>query len=239
MIDDVQHDLDPEVAAAVFGAAPLESIALRFESRAALLQFYANSMTYAFPPQVIESTCESCRRELPSEGFIVLSWRGTAKIYWGKVILVSTVLLPALILFFLLPVAIIYIPAMRIGEEVSFQTLHPICRGCWGRYRIRQVLAGTTMFVCTLIMALSFLVGAITGSLAAAALAGWWGLRPDDTSGSGLIFLGCVFCWGVAKFGLTKGQRLILIPSRLRSLGKKPFWLYDAKLVGQAKIVGE
>lgn len=135
MMDLSSYESDPEIASAILGNSPLQTIATRFSSRAALMRFYAKAISAKYPP-VPDQACEFCPGQAAIDGFYVLDWSGTVTIYWFRIILFSSIFLPLFVVLHLLPVAIIPHPNLRIGEQIGFKTYHPICRECWHRRRL-------------------------------------------------------------------------------------------------------
>ena len=165
------------------------------------------------------------------EGFCLLEWHATAKRYWGRIIVFSIFFLPVFFSLHLLGITIIRHPNVQIGQEISFRTCHAICRGCWRRHRLRKGLAFLATLACGFVLAISFAITLIAGSLMTACLARWWDYKPREAKLPALIFAGSLVLCMVSKMVINRIPARIFAPSSLRLVAKKPFTIFDAKLL--------
>ncbi len=230
MLDPVPQETDPDVAAALHGPTPLSDLTNRFPSRGDMMRFYAMALANRHAAAA-SRPCAFCSDDGQAAGFYVLHWVGTVRTYWVRIALFSTVFLPLVIVALLLPVAIISVPNLAFGEQVDFTTNHPLCRSCWRRCRVRQGLAITSMVLAGLVLAVGFLIAAITGAMTASSLFGWWGFKPREATDFGLAFAGSVAACAGAKLILGQIPKRVLAPPALRHLAKRPFHMSGAKLI--------
>lgn len=234
-----------QIAQAVFGDAPLESIAPYFESREALLRFYAGELIRHHAAK--EANCEFCKRtKIKSAGFWRLNWHAKTsanKEALGSIFKVGG---PAIVVLGLagalgdhISPHLFHRDALmgrlrkdwRLYTAVEVSTHHPICPSCWRKQRKRNTLSIIVFrtFLVTLIINFVLALLAILGALVV--LDPRYPVNLEEVlvfAAIGAFLTACgIGQWFAMKhFALT-----ILVPASHRKIAKAPFRIVDSKLL--------
>lgn len=221
--------------AAVFGDAPLRSIASHFRSREELLRFYAGEIERMYRPQ--QHSCEFCGDAAAGRaGHCRFVWQGTVKVFWLKTIFACVIYLLScwILVTSLLPYIGHFMGTMvkwlndiwnSTHVNAEFNTYHPICGPCWKKLQARQrVMSGLQV---VLVIAFVTCLGGI-GLSSLFALGNLFGRHGPQFHGalkSGLITLALLTTNAVLLYSHQRVVRRLRVPRSHRSLVKAPFYL--------------